>query len=336
MSTAAVDMAEPLVAYSWQMSQWQHLQQLIESDRLPHALLLVGPDSIGKLRFAKALAGYLLCESPGQLAACGHCRSCHFQIDASNPDYREICPDEGKRQIGIDQVRSLLHFSGQHAHRDNGKKIVVIHPVEAMNVYTANALLKTLEEPNAGTILILVSHSSSQLLPTIRSRCVQLRFGVPDTALAQSWLRDYVGDGELSKTLLREVGGRPLAARQTFDDDGLAVRQSFDSALTALFEGQKTALQVAEEFLDKDTLQVLDWWCRRLMDLSRHQLASHALSAESWQRFKTLPPALVMQTLQRGLELRSGFSRGVALNKRLVLETLFLEWVALCQRNAAS
>jgi DNA polymerase-3 subunit delta' len=116
----------------------------------------------------------------------------------------------------------------------------------------------------------------------------------------------------------------------------LAVRQSFDSALTALFEGQKTALQVAEEFLDKDTLQVLDWWCRRLMDLSRHQLASHALSAESWQRFKTLPPALVMQTLQRGLELRSGFSRGVALNKRLVLETLFLEWVALCQRNAAS
>lgn len=329
-------MAEPLVAYSWQMSQWQHLQQLIEADRLPHALLLVGPEAIGKLRFAKALAGYLLCESPGQLAACGHCRSCHFQIDASNPDYREICPDEGKRQIGIDQVRSLLNFSGQHAHRDNGKKIVVIHPAEAMNVFTANALLKTLEEPNAGTVLILVSHSSSQLLPTIRSRCVQLRFGVPDATLAESWLRDYVGDGALSKTLLREVGGRPLAARQTFDDDGLAVRQSFDSALSALFDGEKTALQVAEELLDKDILQVLDWWCRRLMDLSRHQLASQPLVAESWQRFNALPSALVMQTLQRGLELRSGFSRGVALNKRLVLETLFLEWVALCQRNAAS
>jgi DNA polymerase-3 subunit delta' len=329
-------MSEPVVAYSWQMSQWQHLQQLIKSGRLPHALLLVGPDSIGKLRFAKALAGYLLCESPGQFSACGQCRSCHFQIAGSNPDYREICPDEGKRQIGIDQVRGLLNFSGQHAHRDNGKKIVIIHPAEAMNVFTANALLKTLEEPNAGTVLILVSHSSSQLLPTIRSRCVQLRFGVPDAALAESWLRDYVGDDKLSKTLLREVGGRPLAARQTFDDDGLAVRQSFDSALSALFDGQKTALQVAEEFLDKDILQVLDWWCRRLMDLSRHQLASHALVARSWQRFNTLPSALVMQTLQRGLELRSGFSRGVALNKRLVLETLFLEWVALCQRNAAS
>lgn len=329
-------MADPLVAYSWQMNQWQDLQRLIESGRLPHALLLAGPDSIGKLRFAKALAGYLLCESPGKLTACGQCRSCHFQIDANHPDYREICPDEGKRQIGIDQVRSLQSFSAQHAHRDNGRKLVVIHPAEAMNVFTANALLKTLEEPNSGTILILVSHSSSQLLPTIRSRCVQLRFGVPDTSLAETWLRDYVGDAALAKKLLIETGGRPLAARQTFEDDGLAVRQNFDAALSALLNGQKTALQVAEELLDKDILQVLDWWCSRLMDLSRHQLADHQLVAESWLGFNKLPPKIVMKTLQRGLELRSGFSRGVALNKRLILETLFLEWVALCRRNAAS
>ena len=203
-------MAEPLLAYSWQMNQWHDLQRLIESGRLPHALLLAGPDSIGKLRFAKALAGFLLCESPSQVGACGQCRSCHFQIDASNPDYREICPDEGKRQIGIDQVRDLQSFSAQHAHRDKGRKIVVIHPAEAMNVYTANALLKTLEEPNSGTILILISHTSSQLLPTIRSRCVQLRFGIPDSSLAESWLRDYVGDAELSKKLLLEAGGGPL------------------------------------------------------------------------------------------------------------------------------
>ena len=156
-------MAEPLLAYSWQMSQWQDLQRLIVSGRLPHALLLAGPDSIGKLRFARSLAGFLLCESPSQLAACGQCRSCHFQIDASNPDYREICPEEGKRQIGIDQVRSLQSFSAQHAHRNDGKKVVVIHPAEAMNVFTANALLKTLEEPSAGTILILLTIALSIL-----------------------------------------------------------------------------------------------------------------------------------------------------------------------------
>ncbi|WP_339674520.1 DNA polymerase III subunit delta' [uncultured Zhongshania sp.] len=329
-------MAEPLLAYSWQMNQWHDLQRLIESGRLPHALLLAGPDSIGKLRFAKALAGFLLCESPSQVGACGQCRSCHFQIDASNPDYREICPDEGKRQIGIDQVRDLQSFSAQHAHRDKGRKIVVIHPAEAMNVYTANALLKTLEEPNSGTILILISHTSSQLLPTIRSRCVQLRFGIPDSSLAESWLRDYVGDAELSKKLLLEAGGRPLAARQTFDEDGLAVRESFDAAMSALLDGGKTALQVALELKDKDILQVLDWWCSRLMELSRHQLAGVPLLAKSWANYKNLPANLVMQTLQRGLELRSGFSRGVALNKQLVLETLFLEWVALCKRSAAS
>lgn len=329
-------MADPLVAYSWQMSQWQDLQRLIDSNRLPHALLLAGPDLIGKLRFAKALAGYLLCESPSKLAACGQCRSCHFQIDANHPDYREICPEEGKRQIGIDQVRSLQSFSAQHAHRDNGRKLVVIHPAEAMNVFTANALLKTLEEPNTGTVLILVSHTSSQLLPTIRSRCVQLRFGVPDSALAQAWLRDYVGDDELAKSLLLAAGGRPLAARQIFDDNGLATRDGYDAGLIAMFNGQKTPLQLADELFDQDILQVLDWWCSRLMDLSRHQLASKPLPAKLWQSFEKLSPKLVMQTLQRGLELRSGFSRGVALNKRLILESLFLEWTQLCQSRAAS
>lgn len=329
-------MAEPLVAYSWQMSQWQDLQRLIDSGRLPHALLLAGPDSIGKLRFARALAGFLLCESPSKLAACGECRSCHFQIDASHPDYREICPEEGKRQIGIDQVRSLQNFSAQHAHRDNGKKIVVIHPAEAMNVFTANALLKTLEEPSAGTLLVLVSHSSSQLLPTIRSRCVQLRFGIPDAGLAESWLRDYVGDQALANKLLMETGGRPLAARQTFENDGLALRDRYDASLLAMYEGRKTALQIADELLDQDIVQLLDWWCARLMELSRHQLASQPLQSQIWLSFKALPSKSVMQTLQRGLELRASFGRGVALNKRLTLETLFLEWMATCQNRAAS
>ncbi|CAA0089351.1 DNA polymerase III subunit delta' [Zhongshania aliphaticivorans] len=328
-------MSEALVAYSWQMSQWQDMQRLIDSGRLPHALLLAGPESIGKLRFAKALAAYLLCESPSQFAACGQCRSCHFQLDGSNPDYREISPDEGKRQIGIDQVRSLQRFSAQRAHRDGGRKLVVIYPAEAMNIFTANALLKTLEEPTSNTVLILISHSSSQLLATIRSRCVQFRFGIPDAGLVESWLKDYVGDQNLVKTLLAESGGRPLAAKKIFEEDGLALLQSFDSALSALFTGQKTPLNLADELLDKDILQVLDWWCTRLMDLSRHQLAAQSMVAKSWLEFTSVPPRFVMDTLQRGLELRSSFGRGVALNKRLVLEALFIEWMALCRRSAA-
>jgi DNA polymerase-3 subunit delta' len=103
-----------------------------------------------------------------------------------------------------------------------------------------------------------------------------------------------------------------------------------------MYEGRKTALQIADELLDQDIVQLLDWWCARLMELSRYQLASQPLQSEIWHSFKALPSKLVMHTLQRGLELRASFARGVALNKRLILETLFLEWMALCQNRAAS
>jgi DNA polymerase-3 subunit delta' len=329
-------MSEPQHAYAWQMAQWQDVQKQIRAERLPHALLLSGPSAIGKLRFAQALAAYLLCESPGELAACGQCRSCHFQSDASHPDFREICPEEGKRQIGVDQVRSLQHFSAQHAHRSGGRKLVLIHPAEAMNANTANALLKTLEEPASGTLLILVSHSSSQLLATIRSRCLQLSFGIPSPELTEPWLRDYVGDQAMAQRLLAEAGGRPLAARQVFDDDGLASRERFDKGLMALVDGQRSPLQFAEEMLDADILQVLDWWVARLLSLSRYQLAGQALTAVSWQRFKSLPTKSVIGSLERALKLRSSFSRGVALNKRLILEGVFLEWAQLCQNRAVA
>ncbi|MEX1669306.1 DNA polymerase III subunit delta' [Zhongshania guokunii] len=327
-------MSEPLHAYAWQMPQWQDLQRLISAERLPHALLLSGPSAIGKLRFAHALVAYLLCESPSALAACGQCRSCHFQSDGAHPDCREICPEEGKRQIGIDQVRSLQQFSAQHAHRSGGKKLVLIHPAEAMNVHTANALLKTLEEPASGTLLILVSHSSSQLLPTIRSRCLQMSFGVPKNEFTEPWLRDYVGDQETAQRLLAEAGGRPLAARQVFEEDGLATRERFDKGLLALVDGQRSPLQFAEELLDADILQVLDWWVARLLSLSRYQLADQALTVSSWQRFKSLPAVAVIAGLERALKLRGSFNRGVALNKRLILESLFLEWTQLCQNRA--
>jgi DNA polymerase-3 subunit delta' len=329
-------MSEPLVVYPWQMTQWSDLQRLIGAARLPHALLFSGPDAIGKLRFARALAGYLLCEEPQALAACGQCRSCHFQSDANNPDFREITPEEGKRQIGVDQIRSLQSFSAQHAHRSGGRKLVLIHPAEAMNNNTANALLKTLEEPASGTLLILLSHSSSRLLPTIRSRCLQMKFGIPNPDLAAKWLRDYVGDAAVVARLLAETGGRPLAAQQIFADDGLVSRERFDQGLLAMVDGKKSPLQFAEEMLENDILMVLDWWMTRLMALSRHQMADEALNAPVWARFKKLPVKQVMLGLDRVLALRNSFSRGVALNKRLILETLFLEWGHLCHNRSAA
>ncbi|MBI3939049.1 MAG: DNA polymerase III subunit delta', partial [Betaproteobacteria bacterium] len=141
--------------------------------RLPHALLLIGPEGTGKLDFATFLAQSLLCEAPAPGAeACGKCPACGWFAAGNHPDFRlvqpealeqkaegEGAPDEkpSSRQIAVEQVRGLSHFIVLSPHR-RGLKVILMHPAEALNVNAANALLKNLEEPPAGTLFLLVTH----------------------------------------------------------------------------------------------------------------------------------------------------------------------------------
>lgn len=326
-------MAEPTISYAWQAHQWQQLAQLLEEQRLPHALLLGGAPGIGKLRFARALLATLLCEQPRGSHACGSCHACQLQANGSHPDLRELTPEEGKRQIGIDQVRSLQQFTAQSAHRDGGRKLALIHPAEAMNAYTANAVLKTLEEPAGDTVLVLLSHSPSQLLPTIRSRCMQMNFPLPDREQALAWLATQLGGGETAARLLDESGGRPLAALQLFEADGLAQWQRQDEALTALVAGRKDAVALAEEWQDQDSIELLNWWLRRLSSLIRHKSAGQTMEAESWLPFAALPEEQLHRFMDDLLAMRAKLLRGAALNKRLLLEKLLLDWQSMLRAH---
>ncbi|HMV01241.1 MAG TPA: DNA polymerase III subunit delta', partial [Rhodocyclaceae bacterium] len=142
--------------------------------RLPHALLLAGPRGLGKFALAQAFASGLLCEQPGMDGrSCGTCIACGWMAQGNHPDFRLLQPealaagdegaDEGKgdkkkasQQITIDQVRELDDFLNVGTHR-SGLRVILVHPAEAMNRSTANALLKSLEEPGAGTVFLLVS-----------------------------------------------------------------------------------------------------------------------------------------------------------------------------------
>jgi DNA polymerase-3 subunit delta' len=189
--------------YPWQKDLWQRWTEL--RARLPHAVMLKGPQGIGKLDFALNLAQSLLCETPlANSMACDNCASCHWFGQETHPDFRFLQPDalseaedagdeEGKkkkpsRQISVDQIRSLAGFASLSAHR-GGHRVVLIHPAEAMNANAANALLKTLEEPSAHLLIILVSHKPQQLLPTILSRCMALAMPLPAPAESISWLQ---------------------------------------------------------------------------------------------------------------------------------------------------
>ena len=130
-----------LAPLPWQQSGWQRLQPAVESGRLPHALLLVGPEGIGKQQFAQALAALLLCHAPDGGTPCGQCRSCTLLAAGSHADLLNVGLEEDSRVIKIDQVRGLIDFAAKTPAL-GASKLVVMGPAEAMNINAANALLK--------------------------------------------------------------------------------------------------------------------------------------------------------------------------------------------------
>jgi len=190
--------------YPWHTQVWQHLNQ--DAQRMPHALLLHGRSGIGKYDFARHFSQALLCADKNEQGfACGHCSSCNWFNDDSHPDFRLLSPEQEieaedepvstkktkkKTQISVAQIRDLASFLSLSSHRSGGLRIVLIHPAEALNLASANALLKMLEEPADGVVFILVAHQVQRLLPTIISRCQKINMPIPDEAQAMAWLEE--------------------------------------------------------------------------------------------------------------------------------------------------
>ena len=209
----------------------------LRDDSRGHALILHGGGGSGLFELALRAAQAWLCEqAPGP---CDACASCHLCIAHSHPDLRVVLPEalqvalrwsggedeaaadgEGKakkkpsREIRVEQVRQAIDWAHTSSGRGRGK-VLVFHPADAMNLVSANALLKTLEEPAAGMRLLLCVDDPERLLPTIRSRCQRVHLQPPTPAEALAWLQSrQVPDAEV---LLRAASGEPLAAQSLLD-----------------------------------------------------------------------------------------------------------------------
>ncbi len=139
--------------------------------RLHHAWLLHGMRGIGKSMLASRMAAAYLCTEPSVSGPCGECHGCRIGAAGAHPDMRLVAVADGKRDISIEQVRELLHFlslSGSESLR----RAVVLEDAELLNVQAANALLKGLEEPASGSLLLIVCNDLMRLPATIRSRCM--------------------------------------------------------------------------------------------------------------------------------------------------------------------
>jgi DNA polymerase III subunit delta' len=281
-----------------------------------HAWLLQGPSGLGQYALGLSLAQAWLCEQPSAQGACGVCESCHLIGSRSHPDLVVLMPetellardwplsesaqkelDDKKRkpskEIRVEAMRDMVAFAQRTSARGRGTAVLV-YPAERMNTVTANALLKTLEEPAGDTRFVLASESAHQLLPTIRSRCLSHAMAWPSEAEAIAWLQagartaglKEAGEPE-ARAWLRAAGGRP--------EDALAWARA---GLTA-----ERWSQLPQAMARGDWALVSDWSAARQLALLQklyHDLMSAAAGAAP--RFfpaDSLPPAPRWSVLAR-------------------------------------
>jgi len=203
----------------------QRFATLMQQNKLPHAWLLHGLRGVGKAMLAKSLAGAYLCESlTSDGLACGQCHGCHMLAAGSHPDFMPlgILWDEKKkkfnRDIRVGQVRDALSFlslSGMQSRR----RVVLLDDADAMNGQAANALLKGLEEPSSGSLLVIVCHDITRLPATIRSRCMLEHC----TALNENYMQQALNNMALTENIVplaTELAmGRPGHITVLQDDD---------------------------------------------------------------------------------------------------------------------
>ena len=208
-----------------------------------HALLIHAPGALGQFDLSMALSRAWLCETPANDRACGQCTACRLMQGHSHPDFHLLLPDalraalgwsshdaeagdesEGKskakpsREIKIDALRKAIDWSQRTSARGRAK-VLVIHPAQAMNHVTANALLKTLEEPPGRLRLLLTAADPEGLLPTVRSRCQRLAIATPSAAEASAWL---AGQGVAEAGVLLAAAGGQAQAALALHEEGVS------------------------------------------------------------------------------------------------------------------
>lgn len=249
--------------YPWLSGHWSFFMQRLERDKLAHALIIEGPEGIGKTALATAMVAKLLCREDLPLA-CGHCRSCNLLVGAAHPDYFNLQPEEDSEVIKVDQVRALigkLDLTTSISQR----KVAYIHPAECMNGAAANALLKSLEEPAGATVLILVSDNPGRLPVTIRSRCQAISIKQPATRDVLDWLQQGSGTtAEQAEAALQAAGASPLRALRYLDSSdsespGLNAYGQVRAALATLLERPGSVSLVNSQLIELSPTDLWRW-----------------------------------------------------------------------------
>lgn len=319
----------------WQQNPWQQLTRRLNEAQFPHALLLHGPEGVGKVALANAMSQRLLCEmADGDAPGCGRCRSCKLLRAQSHEDFVELTLEEGRGSIGIDAVRDLIEFMNLTPRRSQ-RKVALIHPAERLTLNAANSLLKTLEEPPSAAVFLLVSARPAMLPPTVRSRCSKLQLGLPDEELALAWLSSRVASADAARSALRRARGAPLNALLEADAAWQEARASVLGQWLQVAESPALVFETAALWQKQHGGQAIRWVWGWLGDMVRCAFAG------SVPVFCASEASGALQAMAKQVDLRRLFNHlskvertvrdleSGSLNAQLLIEDVLLEWSGL-------
>jgi DNA polymerase-3 subunit delta' len=311
------------------------LGRAVEHDRLPHALLFVGPAGVGKRAFAVELARALLCDRPSGAESCDRCPSCLRVAAGEHLDVRVFEP-EGTF-VKIAQMRELAREAFQTPF-EGRRRILIVDDAHCLREEAANAILKTLEEPPPTTLIVLVTDQPYSMLATIRSRCRTLHFSPVDTDDLEKYLAaNFKRPAEDTKLLARVAAGRVGRALAT----DLSVYRDRRKEMLALLEvlasgGDRLRLLKAAQFLadaskkDKsefdDRLEIFLLLCRDLYGLTLGEPVTALANVDVTLRLQQIAASVTPERVARWVDafdtLKMQLRQNV--NRQLALEAIFL------------
>jgi len=265
----------------------ESLNDVLDAFKNTHALLLTGPQAIGKSNLAAKACKVLLDKTPNHnttslIQAGTHpdlhvltSAYSHRELDSALKnsalrylDAEALTKKRLSRQIGIDSIRMLISNMSESSAL-GGYKVAVIYPAEDLNKNSANALLKFLEEPSDQTLIILVSHDISKLSATIRSRCVRLNMTMPGLDVSKQWLRQiYPNNNDIDNALALTSNQPLLAHRYLQDDQQTLVNSLINDVEQLVLNDSVNIIYVARKWVKfKQTDFILNWLCRLSSDL---------------------------------------------------------------------
>ncbi len=294
----------------------EYLRQSAAAGRLAHALLFAGPPGVGKNLTARLLATALLCKrsTDGRLEACGECRGCRLMAAGNHPDFLSVACPEGKSELPIELLVGSLDNRGREGLCHDlslrpmlgRRRVAVIDDADRMSTESANAILKTLEEPPPYALIILIAADLGRILPTIRSRCQTIRFNplpvddVADLVRTLGWTESP----DEARAAAEISGGSLTVAQQVLDPQLQAVRK-------ALFlELEKSRLEPFT--IGKTLLEALDGLGGDTRANAPTPVGSSA-SPSSFCKRKSAPPAESTPRRWRRRKGSPGPSSGVSM-----------------------